>query len=293
MIVEAKVLYELQRGSYEELLQSLSRTICENSDKFGGDAVLFASFPDNAFVVNKSGEFFKIGFKNKNGIVQLGEASHLDVKVISEDEVTAKAVDDYFNGKSLADSLRSIVNLQERIENGSPFERAKTSLAVLFSGGQIWRKYLSENMERIGLFAWDAELGNLKLDVQPMFGNILEGESESGDVAEVTNSLMVLENKLFECLNKVRKSFKKYQSRTVGARDENSDETMVRFESFSGDYLDHLSEIAEFVSGSIKELNDGSCVVCAALVHDEVAKRYKDLELGGRFIRKVSNQFTQ
>jgi hypothetical protein len=293
MIVEAKVLYELQRGSYEELLQGLDRAVAENQELFGdSDAVLFASYPRHAIVANEDGQFFKVGFKNNDGVIELGEASPVDVNVLSEDEVVSKGVDSFFEGGSMADSLRGMVRSTKTVSE-SPLAKMESRLAVLFAGGQIWRTYIGENRERIGAFAWDAGYGSLKIDVRPVFNAMLEDGDPDEDMREpVREELMNLERRLHRHLSEVKADFERYQENTADMRDDEADETMARFEAFAADYIDHLTEIADFMSSAVRESNEG-CIACAAFVHDEVAKRFKELDLGGRFVRKVSAQFSQ
>lgn len=293
MIVEAKVLYELQRGSYEELLQGLDRAVAEHQELFGdSDAVLFASYPRHAIVANEDGQFFKVDFKNNDGVVELGRVSPVDVSVLSEDEVVSRGIDSFFEGGSMADSLRGMVSVPRRLSE-SPLAKMESRLAVLFAGGQIWRTYIGENRERIGSFAWDAGYGTLKIDVRPVFKDLL-GEDEPSEDARgaVRDELGNLERRLNRQLAEVKADFERYQERTADLHDEESDETMARFESFAADYIDHLTEIAGFVSSVVRESKDG-CIACAAFVHDEVAKRFKELDLGGRFVRKVSAQLSQ
>jgi len=294
MIVEAKVLFGLQQGSYEELLQALDQAVAENQEMFGAsDSVLFASFPKYIVVMNEGGQFFKVAFENKDGVVVLGESKTIDVSVLSEDELASMAVDKYFDGGSLAESLREIVKLRRNPIAESPLEKVEQSLLKLFSGGQIWRKHISEKREQVGRFAWDANFGKLEIDIRPVFGELIdEDELDEDSREQVVESLLALEGRLHSRLTSVQEAYEKYQRETSDMRDDEADSLLSQFESFAMNYIDHLAEISSFVSRSVQESNEG-CIICAAFVHDEVAKRFKELELGGRFVRKISSQFTQ
>jgi len=285
----------LQKGSYEELLQSLDREVSENQHLFGeDDAVLFATHADHVVVLNEGGAFFKVPFTRKDGLVKLGKPTAIPVRTLSESQIVSDGVNSFFSDGSLADSLRSIINLRKEAAT-SPLEKVETELAEIFSGGQIWRKKVSESASDIAPFAWDANLGSLKINVRPVFADLIEGdEPPDGDEIreDVVKALLSLEGRLSATLSKTRGAFEKYQECTQEPRDEEADSTMSQFDSFAGDYLEHVSEISKYVASTLREGREG-CIACMAFVHDEIAKRFKELELGSRFIRKVSGQFQQ
>jgi hypothetical protein len=284
MIVEAKVLHDLQLGSYEELLQSLDRAVAE-SDMFGDEAVLFSSYSSRVVVMNEDGEFFSARYKNRDGVVVFKGIESLDVSVISEDDVVRGGVDSFLDGSSLSDSLRSLINLRNE-DADSLVDRTRHALDKLFAGGKVWRKYIEENKELIGSFSWDASYGSLKVNMRPMFGL-----DEGGDREDVTEALVALEGRLATVLVETNNAFQKYVE-VSNVRDEGSDEVMSRFESFAGDYIDYLGDVNGFLSRAVVESHDG-CVTCSSIVYDEIFKRFRELDLGGRFVRKVSAQFTQ
>jgi len=211
--------------------------------------------------------------------------------VLSESDVVTKGVEGFFQGGSLSEGLRGVINLRKSHKE-SLLEKTQQALSVLLSGGKVWRDRLAQNKENISSFAWDAEFGDLKIDM-PVFGEMLEADDVGDDILkQVIEGLMVLEQRLFRRLNQVKIAYEDYQQQTLDMRDDERDEVMSQFESFTSDYIDHLSEIANFVSEAVLE-SHGNCVDCSVLVHDEVAKVYKELELGGRFVRKIAAQFKQ
>lgn len=293
IIIESKVLHGLQVGSYEELLTSLDEAISneKNQAMFGENAILFATYPKHVVVVNESGKFFSVDYENKNGVVKIGPAKKIDVSVLSESDVLSRAVDNFADGKSLKESLRSLVGNCAKCN--SPLQLVQEAIMVLFSGGRIFRSYLDEHKDTIGQFSWDADYGKLDLGVNPKFSVVYSDEiSESSIEAHrksVTENLIALEGRLQRKVVEVSEAFDEFQHRTVGTRDEEVDAMLSKFESFAGDYIDYLTEVANFVSNTIRR---SECVACAAFVHDEVARRFSEIELGGRFVRKVATEFT-
>jgi len=289
MIVEAKVLHDLQKGSYEELLQSLDRAVIENQDLFGDDAVLFASHLDRVIVINEGGQFFSANYTNRDGVIRFGKVDELDVNAVTEESIVASAVDNFFEGESLAEGLKGLMDLRQGIDE-SPIAKTRESLSRLFGGGRLWRRYVDEHSERVSNFAWDADYGSLKIDVRPIFSD--RGSDVIEDEQEVMSALINLERRLVESLNKTTEIYKAYQEETKDLRSDEADQVLSRFESFASDYIDHLTEVSNFASNAVRRGRDGN-VSCAAITHDEIAARFKELELGGRFVRKVSSQFLQ
>ena len=82
-----------------------------------------------------------------------------------------------------------------------------------------------------------------------------------------------------------------YQIKTNDVVDEDAAQHLSQFEEFYSDYISYLEEVSGRVSRAIGEARNGGCVLCAAIVHDEVAGRYKDMNLAARFVRKVSDSF--
>ena len=293
VIVEAKVLNELQRGSYEELLQSLDALVNENKNLFGDrESALFASYQSHMIVMNEDGKFFRAAFSNNDGIVSFGSIIPIDVTVLSENSVVSQGVDTFLEGGSLADGLRGAVSISAGHDK-SLMQQTHDELNRLFSGGQIWRSYVSEHKDRVQSFSWDADYGALDLGIEPMYAGLLEGDdADNEDRKSVIASLLHLERRLSECLSGVESAYGKYQESTTGTRDDETDEILSKFESFAFDYIEHLVCVSKFVSGAITEGKEG-CILCTALVHDEIANRFQELELGGRFVRKVSAQLMQ
>jgi len=296
IIVESKVLHGLQVGSYEELLTNLDEAISDEKSQamLGASAVLFATYPKHVIVINEEGKFFSVDYENKDGIVKIGAAKKIDVAVLSEDDVISRAVDNFADGKSLKDSLRKLVEGCAKCD--SPLEEIQRVVGALFSRGRIFRSYLSEHYDVIGQFAWDADYGKLGMEIDPKFSDLYSDEISESEIElhrkEVIDDLVSVEGRLQKKVAEVSEAFEEFQNRTIEPRGEELDGMLSKFESFSADYIDYLTEVADFVSDTVRKSNEG-CVACAAFVHDEVARRFREVELGGRFIRKVATEFTR
>jgi len=297
MFVEAKVLGKLQEGSYEEILSLLDRAVAESDGLFGGDAVLFSTYPGSAIVLSEDGAFYSVNYVLNDGIVKFRNPRKVDISVLSEDDIVARGVDSFSDEGTLAESLRGMMSLRN-MGITSPLGQVSQDLGRLFSGGRIWKKVIHEHRQRIGQFAWDADYGKLEVSIRPMFTSFLE----SGDLDEedadnirgnILESLSKLEGKIGELLSRVQDSYESLVAGNVQMRSDEDDSVRSQFESFASDYIDHMGDVMEAVSGAISEMRDTGCVLCGAKVHDEVARRYRDFDLGGRFVRKVSEAFIQ
>ena len=290
VFVEAKVLGQLQDGSYEEILSTLDRAVAENQGAFGGESVLFATYPDRVIVLNEDGIFHSANYVIDDGIVRLGKPKRISVETLSEDDVVSRGVDAFTEGTMLADSMRGLMSLHPALTS-SPLEQVRESLGQLFSRGRIWKKVIHEHKLQIGEYAWDADYGNLELTIRPLFGELFEeddDEIDDGVRDVVVENLISLEGRLGEMLSRVHESHDSLTSSNTEMRDEDDDAILSQFDSYATDYMEHLGEVVESVSAAIRMVRDGGCVLCGAKVHDEIALRYRDFDLGGRFVRKVA-----
>jgi hypothetical protein len=296
LLIEAKVLEKMQGGSYEERLSMLDKAVNENSGMFGdGDSVLFSTFDDKVTVVNESGTFYSAGYKIRDGAVKFSAPTVMDVDVLSEENLPAKAVDDFFESGSVSSKLRGLVQMHKPVEPGLLGE-AQSELDVLFSGGKLWKRIMEEHKDKISGYGWDVKYGKLDVGVHPAFLEVLTGDDSeiSEDIAdEIQMGLTDLEVRLLDQLNSVTEAVEIYQVKTSGMTGDEAGQVLSQFEGFASDYIEYLEAVSGRVSRAISEMNDGGCALCAALVHDEVAQRYKDMDLAGRFVRKISDSFGQ
>lgn len=289
-MIRVSVLAELAKGSLEERMTAVDRAL---EEKLGDSAVLVATFQDKAVYLTEDGEFVSIAYAfGKNG-VRFMQAESLSVPTVERGDIAGDVLATYLKDGSLTEGLREVLMASFR-SNKSPFERTKEAIGVLFSGGSMWRKQVSENKEKYAKMVFDGSMGATRLDSKPMFEKLHNGETHEDELPEHRQEVLValaqIEGRLSRLQVQTEEAFEKYQQKAGGARDGDADQTLSRFEGFARDYLDHLSEVGGFVSESIRDGKTG-CVACAAMVHDEVAKRAADLELGGRLIQRLAVDF--
>jgi len=296
-IVEAKTLEKIAVGSYENKLTAVNEAVEEDSDTFGGNALLLATFKDHVVVVNEDGQFFKSSYKiDDGGIVKFMTTESMDVPVVNPDnlaeEAAKKAVDNFFTSGSLGENLLGIMSVVST--KRTPLSETQERLDKLFEGGTLWRKHINKNRDKAVIHGWDYDLG-VPMDIHPRFENVCEGLVSEDDLKdfeeETTSALMDLENNLVDIYENALVSYQNYKGIVAGMKiDSDNEESLVLsgFEAFAEDYLDHMKEITKFVS---EETKKEGCVTCMAFVHDEIARRSRELELAGRLIRKVSAQF--
>lgn len=290
-MIRANVLAQLASGSLEERMTAVDRALDE---QFENGAVLIATFQDRAIYLTESGDFFSAKYVfGKDGVVRFMQSESLSVPTLDRDDISGDVVSDYLRDGSLTEGLREVVMASLR-SNKSPFERTKEATGVLFSGGSMWRKQIDENREKYTKMCFDGSIGSTKLDTKPVFENLYNGEVSEDDLGEhrgdVMKALAQVEGRLTRLSVQTEDEFEKYQQKAGGNRDGDADQILARFEGFARDYLDHLSSVGGFVSESIRNSKTG-CVACAAYVHDEVARRIQDLELGGRLIQRLAAEF--
>lgn len=288
LVVEARAIKDLRHGSFEDLIADMDRSVFESS-QFGDNPVLFSTHSDHIVVLNEDGIFFSAKYGVKDEKILLSNVQQIEINVMTEDELVNNGIDKFYDSSSLLQNLRMLVDM--RLDES--VDRARGDLNVLFSHGEIWRKYVRENEDQIGAYAWDAGLGSLDLGVSQKFEDICGGEVADDDLEsrreEVLDSLVGLESRLHRRYLKAKEAFEEFH-RSTDMRDPEADEVLSRFEAFAENYLDHLLEMSNYASKAVVEGRDG-CVVCSAMIHDSFAKHFRDIELGGRFVQKVSSEF--
>jgi len=290
-MVRANVLAQLASGSLEERMTAVDRAL---EEQFEDQVALIATFQDRAIYLTENGDFVSIKYVlGKDGVVRFMQSESLSVPMIDGDDISGDVVSGYLRDGSLTEGLREVVMASLR-SNKSPFERTKEATGVLFSGGSLWRKQVNENREKYAKMVFDGSMGSTKLDTRPMFGSVYSEntteEELEGHRGDVMKALAQIEGRLTRLSVQTEEEFEKYQQKAGGNRDGDADQILSRFEGFARDYLDHLSTVGGFVSENIRGGKSG-CVACAAYVHDEVARRMQDLELGGRLIQRLAAEF--
>ena len=293
MFVEAKVLEERYRGSYEERLQLVEHSINENRDMFGeGEVALLATYSAHVDIVNESGDFFTVRYDFNHGDVKLGEPTPLDIDVVVESDIATKGVTEFFENGSIAEGLRGCLDMATTTLNQealSPMVKAERRLSFLFSENHEWVKILRSKADQLSSMLEGEDYGGVELDIHPVFEGMTEELNEDWrDI--VTEELVNVERRCRELLTKLDNLFEDYKEVSPGVmlKDEMAMRVLM-FEGFTFDYLDNMWGIVNYISETIKESKQG-CVACAAMIHDEIAKKSKEIGLGAKFVHAVLSQ---
>ncbi len=291
MMIESKIIRQMSEGSYEERMTAIVNAIEETEDF--GKVALIATHPSRVIVLDEDGVFYSVGYMiNNENHVRLKRPEPMDVSMMAPEEVSRTVVDDFFDGKSLRESVGRMVKQAIR-KKKTEFEIVQENLSELL-GASVWTEYLDENRSRMTAVAFDASLGSPIIESKPKFMQVYEGQDEGteGQRDEIIMALSKLESRLSRLYVVVAEGFDEYETIAGGDRDQEADQLLGQFEAFAEDYLMHLGKVGGFISESIGR-RAPSCAACAALVYDRIAERVVDLELGGRLIRKISAEFTQ
>lgn len=291
LMIESKVLSHLSKGSYEERISAIETAIECNSELFEGVGSLVATYPGKVVVLNEFGEFYSAQYNMyEDNAVRFSNAEKMDVPLQTTKGLQESAIEDFFEGGSLVTSMVSLLGVP-RNEEQAPIQIVQNELETLFDGGGVWRMYVAENREKFSRLAFDPKYGSPMIDVEPKFQDIYEGSEEAMEErrGEVLTALNKLEGRLSRLFTVTSESFTKFKKATDGNRDQEADQLLSQYESFSDDYLEHLGRVGGYVSESIGKGKSG-CVACSALVYDHVVQKATELELGGRLIQKVSTE---
>lgn len=288
-IVEESVLRDLQRGSLEESLTLIDSALSEYGDKVCGVPVVpFATYKDRVVVLSEDGQFFNVKYRFEDSEIVFFDASSLKVDVMSEEDVTSRAVDDFYSG-DLGKALRGLVEMRSGIDL-PPVVMMERRLGSLFGAQRHWQRYLSSHRERFASYVGE---GAERMDSEfaALHNGTLREEDLEQHRREVMESLLGMEKKFSALLGSTEEAIKQFHRSSDAISRGDDVETMAQYEAFSSDYLDHLSDVCDLISETVAK--DNGCVACAALVHDQLAQRFEDFWISGQFVRKVAEAYTR
>lgn len=294
-IFEDKTLQMHARGCFEEQLTAIDNAVADNVETFGENAILFATFPKYAIVVNEGGKFFSAKYTYSNDKVRFYKTESLDVPVVSVDSASKDAVESFLKGDSISENLRSLVKTS--LASGEQaLEEMRNILKGIFAKGKTWKRFVSENRAKMAQFAFDPEYGSPRIEVESKFedlyGDEIEESELEGSRGDVVSSLAKIEERTIGLQNVTSEAYEKYIAETGDNHEREDDQILTQFESFADNYLNYIDEVNDFIIANMNT-SKTSCVACLALVHDEIAKQVEELELGSRLIRKISAKFLE
>lgn len=296
-LLSANELSRLTEGSYEQLVSKVWDYLSEVSEEiFGGASIkdILATKLDHAVVVSENGDLARVTFHAEGdsvanfdfepcGRIQLEEVGA--AKSLAVDVVSALLDGDEDSARS---SMRSLIRTVESKAAVSEEEATQGILAV-FEADRPWRRWYSENEDKV-----HSELGP-KLGavyssrVEPKFQELMDGLNEdesvkkeliSLELKELADRFDFVQFAVSEHISKVRSSV------VAQSRD---DELSSLFEFLSLELKLETGRIAKALS----QVDAVRLVSSLASIHDRGAQALYRLELVEKYVGHLATKIRE
>jgi hypothetical protein len=286
IIVEAAALRAIASGSLEERLQQVFDVVDEHGESFfGGPARLFATHTNRVTVYVEDQGFFSSEYKIQDGkAVLVGIVRQERVLTVNEDMLAKRAVNDFFNSGTFSPAIVSLISATSGVND----DATKTRIDSLV-GESVWRSYvLGGDVDGLRGFLADDDLFEVSDKVSKRFCS----PSSDINVSNLVASLTDMSRRIAKMTSCALEKVDFYQGSTGKTRTEEEDNILSKFDSIAGSFLENIDGIADIISDAIRRAKDGD-VKGAAAIHDGIAKDFKNIHLGHRFVSKMAAQLAK
>lgn len=307
--VPARLVQEMLRGSYEQMVADTSQLISESYARFGVDGPdevhVVATFPKHAVVTTDEGRFFRVSFQDlENGGRSVVQAESMDVPVLfsRDDQIkfmrsaANEAVEALMAGDFEASRtrVRELVMSAEILTGPDPVMEMKSALEGLFDGERPWRRVYAENSNGIHRFLWGASGVTYRDAPKPKYQGIYMSEMENPDGYNeaLQADLSVLAERLSGLWKVVEENYGPYAEQDGGFYPLAIAGVNENFQHFAGDFADELRQVCRLVESASQD-DDPSTVVVRAVLYDSVARQYPMIEMAARLVRRTSTELSK
>jgi hypothetical protein len=304
-MVPARLIQELQRGSYEQIVDELSVTIAESYSRFGSDSPesvhLVASFPRHAIVATDEGKFFRAEIKdienNKRAVVK---TESIDVPVLTDREQQKQFVEGAVSDAVMAllggdedearTRVRELVRSADLIVGPDPIDSISEALEGLSDSERTWRRVYFENQAGIHKFMWGSSGVSHRDSPKPKYQELYSGnrvEDASGYNQAISADLQVVSEGLSKIWDGFQSSYVDYSEQDGKFYPLAIAGVNESFQEFAGDFADELRVICSLVESASKDLNPDT-IRARAVLFDHVARQYPAIEIASKLIQRTS-----
>lgn len=301
-MVPLKAVEKLIEGSYEQLTARIDVAVAGNRELFVGqssdDVARLATFNDRAIIGTSSGKYFEIKFESKDGEIQIGKPSPIEVPVITGGnaaqymrEYSLNAVDAILGGdlKEACEHLSTLSVIQES-RQADPARDFAHELGHITDDTRPWRTIYREQAEDIRRQVVDQlesiTGGQLEVKYKPMYETDEIPEEAFEDYRGLVNAdLTVASERLERVHHNIEATFLPFAesiSQEEGSKEDV--EVLSQFCSFAEDLIEELHGVRRLVADAVQ---NEECVMCLGQVYDLVAEAVTDYEIAGAFVERM------
>lgn len=304
-MVPARLIQEILNGSYEQMIESLSRAAADHHTVFNAespeDVHLVATFPHHVIVANEEGEFFRATIKRTDDgnhsfvqieefevpIIKTWEQQQAFVSEAASDAVRALLAGDIEHARN---QVRALVRSSDLVVAPDPLAETDQYLSNLFDEDRAWRRVYFENRNHIHRFLWGASGVAFRDAPRPKYAELYHGdgveEAEQYNLA-VQTDLSLLAERLASLWERIAESYGGYDAKMSGFKGVEIAGLAENFETFASDFVKELQSVYSLVEQASKD-SDPATVVPRALIYDKVSVKYPDIEIGSKLVQRTA-----
>lgn len=304
VFVPVMVLEEIIKGSYEQVAQAVKEAVEKEKELFkDGGASLVATFSGYAIVATPSGKFFRVRYESKGGLARLQDSTPMNVPVMKKDTAGAfvrkearRVVERFFSGGLTEDTRNHLHDVADAIISGfnvTP-EGAAGAIVTRMNQEQRWKQYVEDpGPVAIGLLESDPREG-FTPSVKVRFQGVLSGDYDLSKADEYRAIALGAMKELAELVEGILKDAKRSESGSFTLKKEmmkpGADLVVDEFQQFLKSFASDIFGLSEDLQEYVAVMNEDRLESIASL-HDAIAEKVGDVELGGVFVRKFATCF--
>jgi hypothetical protein len=286
----------LTAGSYEHLIARIEDAVrAEVVHLLGAkiEASVVGTFPGSAIILAEDGRFVRVKYEDKQGSLTILSHETLQVASFAPDKLddylkseSQKAADSFVQG-DVAGALQKLKGLVRFVEHKNPARDAQIvdALVMFHRSDRPWKKVFAEKADTIRRMMLD-EVASIHEDrLHVKFRSLYDGSVSETDL-ETYRELVI------ESLNKIGERADRLHTQVSAALSvvkakKIDDDAVVSLLAFGEDLVEDLNTTRKTARDATQRVRQ---VESLGKLHDSFAEDFRDRELAGRFVMKMSQR---
>lgn len=294
--ISTEEVRRLSVGSFEHLIARIEEAVRASAEQLFGakiESSVTATFQGYAIVLAEDGRFVRVKYEDKKGQIKI--LGHEPVKV---ETFEPGKLDGYLkseSGKAVEAFLKGdVAGALSRLKGLVPFVESKTApqddriveaMVAFYRSDRPWRQVFIEKADTIRRLVLDEVAAIHEDRLQVKFRSLYDGSVNEADLEKYRE--LVIEN-----LQKIGARANTLIEQVSGAvRDAKAkkldDAAVVSLIAFGDDLIEDLNATRATVRGASQRIGR---IDCLGKLHDSFAEDFRDRELAGRFVMKMSQR---
>jgi len=286
----------LTAGSYEHLISRIEAAVRADSVRLFGakiEASVVGTFPGNAIVLAEDGRFVRVKYEDKNEALKILSHESVSVPSFAPSEMdgylkseSQKAADAFVKG-DVDGALQKLKGLVRFVENKDPTREVQIvdAMVVFHRSDRPWKQTFNEKADTIRRMMLD-ELASIHEDrLHVKFRSLYDGSVGEADLETYRELVIESLNKIVARADALRKQV---SATVISAKARKiDDEAVTSLIAFGENLNEDLGSTKKSVREATQRVRR---VENLGKLHDAFAEDFRDRELAGRFVVKMSQR---